>query len=873
MKKVLILFLLLSFQLASFTQTNLIIGTVNDAETSQALRDVEVYWQGKKDDEVRSDKFGVFEIEKTLGDSILIFEFPGKQIQTKNVIKDADYNELNVVLFDKGATSVTASRWEQSVNEIPASIIIITREEIEQQGYITLQEVLENVPGLFTMDHRSETDVTIGIRGFAGTFNRNVMIQVNGVSQLSERQNDFPLNKINIAVESIDKIEIVRGPMSVIYGAGAFFGVINIITNDSESGTNGLFSSSYGTQDAFRNVLRYAVNEKGLKLSLNAMHYQRNGFADRWSDMMNPGTDSIYHLSNTAFYEGRPDSINKERYSTKHYGINLSLDYEGFFARMNYAKSDRGFSFIHPGSQKRNDYVSNTFNSQFGYRGGTKNGNFDFEVRSGYYHSLVNASYNYLDALAYTPGDDKAASIRSEINTRTILFSKEKGNRFDMDLILGASHNWNLENSSLYNAAEFDLRNWYVGLAPNTSLHTWAAYAQLDLKIDDIIIKGKNIGNLQFIAGGRVEQQMSYQMQNIVNQDYSFGYIYDTLQSNTDSSLYINYGNSSVDGDNDSIWHINGSGEPPSGINVEEGFTEDVNDQNDSRNFIPRLAIIYALNTNGNTRHFFRGMYGEAIKQSAVVDNAFDVMWAFDSLNRTYLKPEKIKTLEFGYTLRNDTLKFEGNVNYFRNDLRQLVVRTAEQNSDGSYTPASRNSGQLLTNGLEFIGSKWFDIDMKSRKRLSIQTSLNASYQVTKALDTLGGKSMLVSFSPYLLAGFKVGARFGAFKMGTIYLGSINLGFSGNYVGEMKSDLVLDDAALVAVGDASPGYMRFSLNFRISDLRFGGNTSSGGMFINLKAANLANKSYLYPTFNNASWANQGILGRSRQLLFTLGYKF
>jgi hypothetical protein len=162
---------------------------------------------------------------------------------------------------------------------------------------------------------------------------------------------------------------------------------------------------------------------------------------------------------------------------------------------------------------------------------------------------------------------------------------------------------------------------------------------------------------------------------------------------------------------------------------------------------------------------------------------------------------------------------------------------------------------------------------MKSRKRLSIQTSLNASYQVTKALDTLGGKSMLVSFSPYLLAGFKVGARFGAFKMGTIYLGSINLGFSGNYVGEMKSDLVLDDAALVAVGDASPGYMRFSLNFRISDLRFGGNTSSGGMFINLKAANLANKSYLYPTFNNASWANQGILGRSRQLLFTLGYKF
>ena len=68
-----------------------------------------------------------------------------------------------------------------------------------------------------------------GVRGFwSKGWNDNVIIMVNGVDQISDYFNDYPLTTIAVPVEAIDKIEVVRGPMSVIYGSGAFFGAINI---------------------------------------------------------------------------------------------------------------------------------------------------------------------------------------------------------------------------------------------------------------------------------------------------------------------------------------------------------------------------------------------------------------------------------------------------------------------------------------------------------------------------------------------------------------------------------------------------------------------------------------------------------------------
>ena len=80
--------------------------------------------------------------------------------------------ELDVELVNKDPSSSTASGWETSVYEIPASTIIIDRDEIERKGYATLNEVLENVPGFYTIDLRSESGISLGVRGQWEPFNQ-----------------------------------------------------------------------------------------------------------------------------------------------------------------------------------------------------------------------------------------------------------------------------------------------------------------------------------------------------------------------------------------------------------------------------------------------------------------------------------------------------------------------------------------------------------------------------------------------------------------------------------------------------------------------------------------------------------------------------
>ena len=395
---------------------NTIIGRVTDSRTGEPLPEVKIAWLGGDNNTEFSNEEGIYQISyisQPMGlPSILSFELPGKKtkyITLNKPLLDSLFYEIDVQLEETEISSSTASHWEQSVFEIPASTVIISRAEIERNGYMTLNEILENVPGFYTIDHRSESDITFGVRGFWAPFNRNVMIQVNGVNMLSERQNDFALNKINVSVESIERIEIVRGPLSVIYGAGAFFGVINIITLDPMGEeVSGHISSGWGSQNNFTQNFRYSLHKDGLLLSLNAMNFMRDGFEQPWDAMI---TDSLYDLYQNTYssfapfdtttadkYKGK--IINPERYSKRHQAVNFAMHYNKFSANLNYARSNFGFSFLHPGPQERNDYRSNTFNVQFSYAdeigpNNEKNKSYPklrYEVKAGHMFSLVDAT-------------------------------------------------------------------------------------------------------------------------------------------------------------------------------------------------------------------------------------------------------------------------------------------------------------------------------------------------------------------------------------------------------------------------------------------------------------------------------------------------
>lgn len=155
---------------------------------------------------------------------------------------------------------ITAGKKEERVADIPASAVIITRRDIETYGYLTLEEILENVPGMFVIDDLAPYRKTFGVRGFYAGYPRNIIFLVNGVSQADGVFDYNVMSNFNIPVSAIDKIEVVRGPMSVMYGQGAFFGAINIITNDSDDDTS-LAEVSYGNMT--RNAAAKAKGSNG----------------------------------------------------------------------------------------------------------------------------------------------------------------------------------------------------------------------------------------------------------------------------------------------------------------------------------------------------------------------------------------------------------------------------------------------------------------------------------------------------------------------------------------------------------------------------------------------------------------------------------
>jgi iron complex outermembrane receptor protein len=134
----------------------------------------------------------------------------------------------------KVAKVVTASRFEQRVTEAPASVTIITADEIKKFGYRTLADIIKSIPGLYVTSDRNYS--YIGIRGFGrhGDYNGRILLLIDG-HRLNDNLFDTAAlgTELPLDIDLIDNLEFVRGPGSSLYGSNAFFGVINIITRQS----------------------------------------------------------------------------------------------------------------------------------------------------------------------------------------------------------------------------------------------------------------------------------------------------------------------------------------------------------------------------------------------------------------------------------------------------------------------------------------------------------------------------------------------------------------------------------------------------------------------------------------------------------------
>ncbi len=124
-----------------------------------------------------------------------------------------------------------ATKYDQTTSEAPASVTIISSEEIARYGYRTLSDVLRSVHGFYISNDRNYDYV--GIRGFGRPtdYNDRLLLLLNGHTLNEDVYGSAAIGTdLGIDLSSLDHIEIVRGPGSAVYGNNAMFAVINLVT-------------------------------------------------------------------------------------------------------------------------------------------------------------------------------------------------------------------------------------------------------------------------------------------------------------------------------------------------------------------------------------------------------------------------------------------------------------------------------------------------------------------------------------------------------------------------------------------------------------------------------------------------------------------
>jgi len=173
----------------------------------------------------------------------------------------------------------TASKFAQEVTRAPASVTVVTAEEIQLHGYRTLAEILSSVRGLYATYDRNYTYV--GVRGFArpGDYNTRVLLLIDGhrlnepIYDMAPIGTDFPLD-----VSLIDRVEVIRGPGSSLYGTSAFFAVINVLTRSGASHAGRRIDTSVGSMTTGQLTASYGhVFEGGEEMLLSASGYGSAG--------------------------------------------------------------------------------------------------------------------------------------------------------------------------------------------------------------------------------------------------------------------------------------------------------------------------------------------------------------------------------------------------------------------------------------------------------------------------------------------------------------------------------------------------------------------------------------------------------------------
>ena len=196
--------------------------------------------------------------------------------QTVHAVDPSAARAPEDIFFQDVPVVLSATRLSQPVSESPAAITVIDREMIEASGAIEIPDLFRLVPG-FQVGHANGRTSVVTYHGLTDSYARRMQVLVDGRSVYTPLFGGVQWQDLPLAIEDIERIEVIRGPNGVTYGANAFYGVINIVTRDPELDRGARIATTHGDLGTRRTVVRYGGESGKLSYRLTAGQQQDDG--------------------------------------------------------------------------------------------------------------------------------------------------------------------------------------------------------------------------------------------------------------------------------------------------------------------------------------------------------------------------------------------------------------------------------------------------------------------------------------------------------------------------------------------------------------------------------------------------------------------
>ena len=190
---------------------------------------------------------------------------PGRKLKFPIRREDVKASAAEVFRLLEDQVVVTATRNKTRVRDAPAAVYVINRRQIRARGYRTLVEALHDVPGFSIQHVYGIFPELVHQRGLVGN-NQRTLLYVDGILYNNLTESAILGGSLRFPLYNVERIEIISGPASALYGANAFNGVINIITREGDSDPGIEANFMYGSYESrFRNPgVAVNVNLRGV---------------------------------------------------------------------------------------------------------------------------------------------------------------------------------------------------------------------------------------------------------------------------------------------------------------------------------------------------------------------------------------------------------------------------------------------------------------------------------------------------------------------------------------------------------------------------------------------------------------------------------